>query len=43
MKISPVGAELLNVDGRTERHDEANNSFLQFCLRTQEWEMHLEF
>jgi len=30
MKISPVGAELFLVDGRTDRHDEAN-SYLQFC------------
>jgi len=24
MKIRPVGAELFHVDGRTDRHDEAN-------------------
>jgi hypothetical protein len=27
MKIRPVGAELFHVDGQTDRHDEANNSF----------------
>jgi len=37
MKILPVGAELLHVDGRTDirtdRLDEANSYFLQFCKR----------
>jgi hypothetical protein len=27
MKIRPVGAELFNADGRTDRHDEANSGF----------------
>jgi len=31
MKIHPVVAELLNVDGRTDSHDEANSRFSQFC------------
>jgi len=31
MKIRPTGAELFHVDGRTDRHDEVNNSFSQFC------------
>jgi len=31
MKIRPVGAELLHVDGQTDRHYEANSPFLQFC------------
>jgi len=31
MKICPVGAELFHVDGRTDRHDEANSRFSQFC------------
>ena len=31
MKIHPVGAELLHEDGRTDRHDEANSLFSQFC------------
>ena len=31
MKIHPVGAELLHVDGWTDRHDEANSRFSQFC------------
>jgi hypothetical protein len=45
MKIIPVGAELFHVkrktdgqadgpeDGQTDRYDEANNRFLQFCER----------
>ena len=37
MKICTVEAELLHVDGqtdeRTERYDEANGSFPQFCER----------
>jgi len=35
MKICPVGAEFFNADGRadgrTDRHDEANTRFSQFC------------
>jgi hypothetical protein len=31
MKIHPVGAKLFHADGQTERHDEANRHFLQFC------------
>jgi hypothetical protein len=27
MKIRPVGAELFNADGRTDRHDETNGGF----------------
>jgi len=34
MKISPVGAEMFRVDGQTDRHDEANNCFSQFCEST---------
>jgi len=30
MKIRPVAAELFHADGRTDRHDEANNHILQF-------------
>jgi hypothetical protein len=33
MKIRPVGAELLYADGQTDRHDEANSRFSQFCER----------
>ena len=33
MKIRPVGAELFHADGRTDRHDEANSRFSQFCER----------
>jgi hypothetical protein len=31
LKIHSVGAELFHVDGRTDRHDEANIGFSQFC------------
>jgi len=30
-KIRPVGAELSQVGGRTDRHDEVNSRFSQFC------------
>ena len=33
MKIRPVVAELFHVDGQTDRHDEANIRFSQFCKR----------
>jgi len=33
MKIRPVGVELFHADGRTDRHDEANSHFSQFCER----------
>ena len=37
MKIFPVGAELFHSNGqtdrRTDRHDEANNRFSQYCER----------
>jgi hypothetical protein len=31
MKSRPVGAELFEVDGRRERHDEAGSRLSQFC------------
>jgi len=31
IKICPVGAEMYQVDRRTDRHDKANSSFSQFC------------
>jgi len=31
MKIHPVGAELFHMVGRTDRHDNFNSHFLQFC------------
>jgi len=31
MRIRPVGAKLLQADGRTDRHDDANRHFSQFC------------
>ena len=30
-KIRPVGADLFHADGQTDRHDEANSRFSQFC------------
>jgi len=33
MKIRLVGAELLHLDGRTERYDEANNRFPQYLRK----------
>ena len=33
MKILPVGAELFHADGTTDRHDEDNSRFSQFCKR----------
>jgi len=33
MKIRPVGDKLFHAEGRTDRHDEANNRFSQFCER----------
>jgi len=34
MKIRLVGTELLHADGQTDRHDEVDNRFYQFCERT---------
>jgi hypothetical protein len=31
MKIRPGGAELFHADGMTDRHNEDNSRFLQFC------------
>jgi len=31
MTIRPVGAELFHADRRTDRHEEANSCFPQFC------------
>ena len=38
MKIRPVGAELFPVYGQTDRRDEANSRFSQFCERA--WKYH---
>jgi hypothetical protein len=35
LKIRLVGAELFHAFGRTDRHDEANSHFSQFCERVQ--------
>jgi hypothetical protein len=41
MKIHPAGGELFHAnrptDGRTDRHDEVNNCFSQFCERAFDW------
>jgi hypothetical protein len=34
MKIRPVGVQLPHADRWTDRHDEANSHFPQFCERT---------
>jgi hypothetical protein len=34
VKIHPVEAEFFYEDGQTDRHDEANGSFLQFLEST---------
>jgi len=31
VKIHPLGAELFHAGGQTDRHDEANSRFSQFC------------
>jgi hypothetical protein len=31
MKLRPVGVELFHADGQTDRHDEPNSRFSQFC------------
>jgi hypothetical protein len=31
MNVRQMGAELLHADGRTDREDEANSRFSQFC------------
>jgi uncharacterized protein (DUF849 family) len=38
MKLRQMGAELFHTDGRkqTDRHDEANSCFSQFCERAKE-------
>jgi hypothetical protein len=36
MKILSVGTELLHADRWTDRYDEANNSFSQFCEKHPE-------
>jgi len=33
IKFRPVEAELFNADGQTDRYDEANSLFSQFCER----------
>ena len=37
MKIRPVGAELFHADRRTDRQDETNSRFPQFCESPLEW------
>ena len=46
MKIIPLGAELFRADGRTDRqtdrHDEANSTFSQFCESAYRFTFHLQ-
>jgi len=35
MKERPVGAELFHADWRTDKHDEADSRFSQFCGSAQ--------
>jgi len=35
MKFPVGGAELFHTDKRTDRHDEANSRFSQFCERSK--------
>jgi len=43
MQILPVGAELFRADGQTDRHDEADSRFSQFCELAQEWPLHIQW
>ena len=33
MKTRPVDEKVFHADGRTDKHDEANSRFSQFCER----------
>jgi hypothetical protein len=35
MKMCKLGAELFHLDRQTEKRDEANSRFVQFCDRTE--------
>ena len=35
MKICPVGAKMFHANGWTDRHDELNSHFSQFCESSQ--------
>jgi hypothetical protein len=37
IKIHPVGAKVFHADERTDRHDEANSRFSQFCARAKQY------
>ena len=41
MKVRPVAAELFHADGQTDRYDEANSRFSQFCLRAKKKKTHI--
>ena len=43
MKICPVGAELFLVDRWTERHDEGNCCFIQFCELVSKFKIKVKF
>jgi hypothetical protein len=42
MKIRPEGAELFHTDRQTDRYDEANSRFSQFCECTYSTEMSVD-
>jgi len=37
MNIRPMAAELFHANGQTDRHEDANSRFLQFCERSWKW------
>jgi hypothetical protein len=41
MKIRPVGAEFFDAEGQTDRYDEANSRFSQFCDGAQSFRWYL--
>jgi hypothetical protein len=43
MKILPLGAELFHAEGQTDRQDEANSRFSQFCERVQKLRSTVQF
>jgi len=37
MNIRPMAAKLFHANGQTDRHDEANSRFSQFCDCSWKW------
>jgi len=40
LKIHPVAAQFFLADGRTDRHDQANSHFSQFCESASKFKHH---